>query len=313
MILSVSRRTDIPAHYAEWFFNRIRDGFVLVRNPMNFHHVSRINIKPDAVDGIVFWTKDPTPMLPRLGELARYHYYFQFTLNSYAVDVEPGVGSKAGRIIPAFKRLSDMIGPERVIWRYDPILINEKYTSAYHIKYFERLARSLRSYTKKCVFSFIDLYRSTRKDLAELSVHPLVPERKSMLAKSISDIASSYELCLESCAEDIPLEYCGVAHGRCVDADLLGKISGRRIEAKRDKNQRTACGCAESVDIGMYGTCPSGCRYCYANRSMRNVARNVARHDPVLPLLCGEIGPGDSISERKTPPCRRCRQGNIFS
>ena len=146
MILSVSRRTDIPAHYAEWFFNRIRDGFALVRNPMNFHHVSRINITPDAVDGIVFWTKDPTPMLPRLGELARYHYYFQFTLNSYAADVEPGVCSKAGHIIPTFKRLSDMIGPERVIWRYDPILINEKYTSAYHIKYFERLARSLRSF-----------------------------------------------------------------------------------------------------------------------------------------------------------------------
>jgi len=136
-------------------------------------------------------------------------------------------------------------------------LINEKYTSAYHIKYFERLARSLRSYTKKCVFSFIDLYRSTRKDLAELSVHPLVPERKSMLAKSISDIASSYELRLESCAEDIQLEYCGVAHGRCVDADLLGKISGRRIEAKRDKNQRTACGLRKASISGCTAPVPA--------------------------------------------------------
>lgn len=312
MILSASRRTDIPTHYAGWFFNRIRDGFALVRNPMSFHHVSRINITPDAVDGIVFWTKDPTPMLPRLGELARYHYYFQFTLNSYAADMEPGVGSKKGRIIPAFKRLSDMIGPERVIWRYDPILINENYTAAYHIKYFERLARSLRGYTKKCVFSFIDLYRSTRNGLAEFAVHSPALEQKYMLAKSISEIASSYGLVLESCAEDIPPEDCGVAHGRCVDADLLGKISGRRIEAKKDKNQRTACGCAESVDIGMYGTCLSGCRYCYANHSKRNVAQNAARHDPASPLLCGEIGYGDRITERRTTPYRGCRQGNLF-
>ncbi|MCD7951668.1 MAG: DUF1848 domain-containing protein [Synergistaceae bacterium] len=134
-----------------------------------------------------------------------------------------------------------------------------------------------------------------------------------MLAKSICEIASSYGLVLESCSEDIPLEEYGVAHGRCVDADLLGKISGRRIEAKRDKNQRPACCCAERVDIGMYGTCPSGCRYCYANHSKRNAAQNVARHDPASPLLCGEIGYGDRITERRTPPLRGCRQGNIFS
>ena len=160
MIISVSRRTDIPAFYSEWFFNRLKAGEVLVRNPMNARQISKIKLTPDAVDGIVFWTKNPAPMLDRLYLLKDYIYYFQFTLNAYGKEIESGVPSKNRFVIPTFQRLSDLIGPDRIVWRYDPIFLNETYTIDYHIYYFEKLARRLSPFTRKCTISFLDSYRN---------------------------------------------------------------------------------------------------------------------------------------------------------
>lgn len=165
MIISASRRTDIPTYYSDWFLKRIKAGYVYVRNPMNPHQVSQINLSPEVVDGIVFWTKNPTPMLDRLVELNDYMYYFQFTLNSYGVDVEENIPNKSKVVIPAFQRLSDSIGPDRVIWRYDPIFLSKVYTVDYHIRYFEELAKRLFPYTKKCTISFLDLYRNTEQNI----------------------------------------------------------------------------------------------------------------------------------------------------
>lgn len=148
MIISASRRTDIPTYYSDWLLNRIKAGYVYVRNPMNVHQISKISLSPDVVDGIVFWTKNPIPMLDKLNALKDYMYYFQFTLNSYGVDVERNIPSKNNVIVPTFQRLSDLIGPDRVIWRYDPIFLSETYTTDYHIHYFEELAKRLSSYTK---------------------------------------------------------------------------------------------------------------------------------------------------------------------
>ena len=155
MIISASRRTDIPTYYSNWFYNRIKEQNVLVRNPMNIHQVGKIDLSPDVVDGIVLWTKNPVPMMPRLSELERYNYYFQFTLNAYDLDVEPNIPSKNEIIIPAFQKLSQMIGREKVIWRYDPIFFNNKYTMEYHCKYFEVLAEKLSDYTEKCTVSLV--------------------------------------------------------------------------------------------------------------------------------------------------------------
>jgi hypothetical protein len=133
MIISASRRTDIPSYYSEWFFNRLRGKFVLVRNPMNRHRVSEISLSPDSVDCIVFWSKNPHPMLDKLYLLNCYPFYFQFTLSSYTTDIETG-GPRKREIIETFKTLSDKIGAYRVIWRYDPILLNEAYTVVYHVE-----------------------------------------------------------------------------------------------------------------------------------------------------------------------------------
>ena len=172
MIISASRRTDIPTYYSEWFMQRIKEGYVLARNPMNAHQVSRISLNPEVVDGIVFWTKNPLPMLDKLPLLKDYMYYFQFTLNGYEQDVEAGVPPKDKFIVPGFQRLSDMLGPERVIWRYDPILLNNKYTFNYHVQRFAELAKQLAPYTKQCTISFLDMYAKTERNMQGLAVQP---------------------------------------------------------------------------------------------------------------------------------------------
>ena len=212
MIISASRRTDIPTYYSEWFLKRVRDGYVYVRNPMNTHQISKISLAPDVVDAIVFWTKNPAPMLSKLDALKDYMYYFQFTLNSYGADAERNIPNKKDFVIPAFQRLSDLIGPERVIWRYDPIFLSKTYTMDYHIRYYEKLAKLLSPYTKKCTISFLDFYRNTEKNMASLALTEFPAEKQEQLAKSIAEIAHSYGLRIDSCAEGIDLQQYGIEH-----------------------------------------------------------------------------------------------------
>lgn len=304
MIISASRRTDIPAYYPDWFCNRIREGYVCVRNPMNFHQISRIALWPDVVDSIVFWTKNPLPLMPRLEELREYPFYFQFTLTPYGTDVEPGVPNKNDVALPAFQELSRKIGPERVLWRYDPILFTSRYTMDYHLTFFSRLAQRLEGYTHKCIISFVDLYRNTQSNMNGLGFAPLTDKEIIELAQRLADIAGKHHLMLETCAEQIDLEPYGIAHGHCIDRGLLERLAGCRLALEKDKNQRPECGCMASIDIGMYDTCRHGCRYCYATHSLKTVARNTTAHNPNSPLLCGQILPEDVVKERAVKSCK---------
>ena len=238
MIISASRRTDIPSYYSDWFFHRLEAGFVCTRNPMNPKQISRISLSPDVVDGIVFWTKNPTPMLDKLHLLKDYPFYFQFTLNAYGKDLEAGIPSKNDVIIPAFQQLSRQIGSERIIWRYDPIILTPKYTTEYHIHYFEELAKRLSGHTQKCVISFVDLYRHLGKQFT-----PLGESEIYELAGRFSDIAIKYDLKLETCAEAIDLSRFGIGHGHCIDGELLERIIAQPLSLSKDKNQREECGC----------------------------------------------------------------------
>lgn len=299
MILSASRRTDIPSYYSEWFFNRIKEGYVLVRNPMNYHQVSRINISPDVTDGIVFWTKNPSRMLERLDELNDYPYYFQFTLTPYGDDVEPGLPSKRSVIIPSFLELARRVGPKRVIWRYDPILINEKYTVERHMRYFEMLACILADSTEKCVISFVDQYRNISSAMRRLGVKEVSADEMHLIARHFSDTAGKHGMTVYACAEAENLEKWGVKKAHCIDPELLGELAGYTISAGKDKNQRAECGCAESIDIGAYNSCRNLCEYCYANHSLSGIERNIRLHDPKSPMLIGNVEEGDRIAERK--------------
>lgn len=297
MIVSASRRTDIPAFYSEWFFNRLREGFVLVRNPFNVNQVSRISLKRDAVDCFVFWTKNPEPMLHRLDFIKDYPCYFQFTLNPYGREFERNLPDKA-KVIETFIRLSEKIGSKRVIWRYDPIIINDALPMEKHEKYFHRLAARLHNHTSKCIISFVDNYKKTDKTFKAHGIQELQAERIRETAKRISAAAGAYGLKIETCAEEIDLAEYGIGHARCIDPELIEEISGRAVNYKKDGNQRKACGCIPAVDIGAYNTCAHGCLYCYANYSPAAVERNRSRYDAHSPLLCGEPGPEDKIVER---------------
>lgn len=299
MIISASRRTDIPAYYSDWFINRQRVGYALTRNPMNPRQVSKISLAPDVVDGIVFWTKNPEPMLDRLDEIKDIPYYFQFTLTSYGKDIETNVPSKSSSIIPTFKKLSDKIGADRVIWRYDPILLNEKYTIDYHIKYFEKLSSELSPYTNKCIISFLDFYRCMKKAAEELRLQDISNGQRHILAKAFSEIAKSESLELYACAESLDLTSYGISPSRCVDKRIFEKITDVSYLTKKDKNQRVECGCDASIDIGLYNTCLNGCKYCYANHSQSFIKRNFESHSPNSSLLCGYLGENDVVKHRK--------------
>ena len=301
MILSVSRRTDIPNYYSEWFYNRIKEGFLYVRNPMNAHQISKIDLSPDVVDCIVFWTKNPAAMLNRVGELDAYKYYFQFSITGYGKDVEAGLPDKQKVIIPTFQKLSAMIGKEKVIWRYDPILINEKYTEEYHIRAFTKIAEALKGCTTRVVISFVDLYAKTQRNTKDLHIKDIGQDEMREIARKMAVIAHQSGMEIESCAELIDLEDVGVKHGCCIDKNLIEQIIGCPLNGKKDKNQRPECGCFESVEIGTYNTCRNGCRYCYANYNQEQVISQTGLYDPDSPILCGVIDEkrGDKINARK--------------
>lgn len=299
MVLSVSRRTDIPNYYSEWFLNRIKEGYLYVRNPVNAHQISKIMLSPDVVDCIVFWTKNPEPMLQRLDELDAYPYYFQFTLTGFGNDIECNVPHKKKVMIPVFQKLSRKIGGQRMIWRYDPIFFTDKYSPEYHLKAFEQIAEQLCGYTSKCVISFVDIYAKNKKSMTALNTFYLTEEELTVFGREMASIAARYDIRIAACAETIDLSHCGIEHNCCIDRELIEKIIGCKMKAVKDKNQRKECGCMESIETGTYNTCRNGCRYCYANDSRESVLQKCRLYDVNSPLLCGKITEEDKITERK--------------
>lgn len=299
MIISASRRTDIPTFYSKWFEQRVKEGFLYVRNPMNVHQVSQISLDPAIVDCIVFWTKNPIPMLDRLDSFSGYPYYFQFTLTGYGKDIEAHLPDKRGELIPAFQKLSDTIGPERVIWRYDPITFTEKYTPDYHLRAMEQIAAQLQGHTEKCVISFVDTYRKNAKAMEALGTYSIEGEELIDFARRIAEIAGERGMKVATCAEAIDLEAVGIEHNCCIDAELIGRIVGGHMKVGKDKTQRLECGCVASIDIGSYNTCGNGCHYCYANFSQKTVESNMAAYDWQSPMLCDNLREDDVVKERK--------------
>jgi len=297
VIISASRRTDIPAFYSEWFYNRLKEGYVLVRNPFNFHQVSKVRLTPEAVDCFVFWTKDPRRMLSGLDRLAAYPYYFQFTLTPYDCNMECGVPQK-DLLLRAFQQLSSKIGGKRVIWRYDPIIFSDTYTKEYHYRNFAYLAQRLAGYTEKCVISFLDIYQKTEKNLRGFKLATPSEATLREISAKFFQIAAGCNIQLQSCSEKVDLDDLGIKHGKCIDDELIAVLTGKKITKTKDKNQREACLCLSSIDIGVYHTCPHHCLYCYANANRTITARQRLLHNPRSPLLIGNIEEADQIYER---------------
>ncbi len=299
MIISASRKTDIPAFFSDWFINRINEGFVCSRNPMYPEKVSRIKLSPDVIDCIVFWTKNPIPMISKLDKLKDYNYYFQFTLTGYDKDIEINLPDKT-KLISAFQELSSKIGSEKVIWRYDPILLNDKYTIEYHINTFKEMAKALNGYTKKCVISFLDFYPKINDRINHLNIRKISDKEINYLASELVKIAKANDIIIATCAEKIDLETLGVEHNACIDGNLIEMICGKKLKSvKKDPSQRELCQCIASRDIGTYGTCKNGCIYCYANPDNDEINNNFAKYDPLSPILCDTLKTSDIISDTK--------------
>jgi len=298
MIISASRRTDIPAFYSEWFMNRIRAGYFYRVNPFNSRQVSGFSLNPEHLDAICFWTKDPRPLLRHLDELdARGHrYYFQFTLNPYGREFEPEVPSLAERI-DTFRELAGRIGPERVVWRYDPLILSSATPAAWHLQQAERLAAQLQGATRRLVFSFHDRYGRGKGRLhAALAGSGITladftaPDKAAELDELVygfRTIADRYRLEIFTCSEEVDLSAAGIEHGACIDGRLVRQLFGGTPSAVKDRNQRQACGCVESVDMGSYNSCRFRCAYCYANFNEGMIARNCRQHYPDSPSLLG--------------------------
>jgi len=295
VIISASRETDLPRFYADWFLARLREGWCSWRNPFNgeMRKVSFVKTRM-----IVFWSKDPNPMLERLSDveaLGFKQYYFQFTLNDYVAEgLEPNVPGGDERI-DTFHRLADRIGKDRVIWRFDPLLLTDKISIDVLLERIAKIGRRLKGYTEKLVFSFIDIasYRKVQKNLAGLGCREFSPGEQICFAQGLSQLNTEFGFELATCGELADLSAYGIKHNKCVDDDLMMRlfhndaalmdyigaeydlIDGWHIKkSKKDKGQRKACGCIVSKDIGMYNTCPHLCRYCYANENPDLVKSN---------------------------------------
>lgn len=291
MIISASRRTDIPAFYSEWFIKRVRAGFLLTRNPFNYNQVRRVSMKPKDVEAIVFWTRNPTNLLPYLSELDEkaFNYYFQYTITGYPRSIERSVPNPH-KAIRSFIDLSNKIGPRRVVWRYDPILLSNILPLEEHKRLFKKIAENLAGHTQRVIVSFSDFYKKTEKNLNKvdgLICTDIVQDLKALqnLSLFMKDISHQYGMEIFTCAEEVETE--SIAHGKCIDESLLMRAFGISLSNEKDKGQRAACGCIKSVDIGTYNTCLHGCSYCYATYSNERVISNKRAHDPDSPFLLG--------------------------
>lgn len=293
MIISASRRTDIPAFYAPWFMNRVRQGFLLSRNPFNAHQISRISLRPEDVEAIIFWTRNAEKIIEYLPELddRGFKYYFQYTITGYPRTLEKSVPSPH-KAIETFKLLSSRIGSGRVIWRYDPILASNLVEIDEHKRLFSKIATLLEGNTKRVVVSFADFYKKTERNLKSvegLRYRDMLQDSNLALelARELAEIARQNGMEIQSCAEAVELSSVGITHGKCIDDDLLNREFGLLLGGAKDKGQREECGCIKSIDIGQYNTCAHGCAYCYATFNQALVAKNKKLHDAGSPFLVG--------------------------
>lgn len=296
MIIQTGLRTDIPAFYAEWFLNRLREGYVLTRSPYDKSAVTRYELSPKVVDLIGFCTKNPGPMLAHMDVLTPYGQYWFVTITPYGREIEPNVPPKE-TVIEDFKKLSQMVGTDSVGWRYDPIFLSGDYSEERHIAEFTAMAQALSGYTDTCVISFIDLYQKVRRNFPE--VREVDAGARIRLGREFARIGRENGMTIKACAEGEELAPYGVDCRGCMTLETYEKALHGRLCAPKLSQGRSGCACYLSCDIGQYDTCGHFCRYCYANSSPEAVRRNMQRHDPKSPFLVGNAEPGDRIRQAK--------------
>lgn len=295
MIINTGGRTDTVQYYSEWLLNRFSEGYVLSRNPLFPNKVTRYELTPDKVDCVVFCSKNYKPILSRLHEITdKFNTYFHYTITAYGKDIEPGVPS-IDESMETLIELSKQVGKQRVAWRYDPVLLTEKYTVETHLQTFEHMSKTLTPYIDRCIFSFVEMYRKLEINMPELL--PLSAEDMEALAQGLGSIAEKYGIHIQTCGTNGDFTRYGIQSSGCMMLDILGGANGIVFKDRKHKGTRHGCHCIESRDIGAYDTCMNGCKYCYANKTPRKAFENYKIHDPESPLLLGQIKLDDTIQQ----------------
>lgn len=295
MIINTGARTDTVQFYAKWLLKRFEEGYVLSRNPLFPNKVTRYELTPDKVDCVVFCSKNYEPILSDISKITeRFHTYFHYTITAYGKDIEPGVPS-IEKSMDTLKRLSAIVGKQRLAWRYDPVLLTEKYTIQTHLKSFENMAKELSPYVDRCIFSFVEMYKKLETNMPELI--PMTDADKDNLAKGLGKIAEKYGLYIQTCGTNGDYSRYGIHSSGCMTLDILGGANGILFKDLKHKGTRQGCHCIESRDIGAYDTCMNGCKYCYANKNPEKAFENYSCHDPNSPLLLGHLKETDLVQQ----------------
>ena len=294
MILFASGRTDIPAFYSNWFINRVKAGFVDVRNPFNQKLVSRIYFSD--VDLIMFCSKNPLPMINKL-DILKVPVLFHVTITPYGKDVEPNIPDKR-LIIDGVKKLSLVLSIDNVVVRYDPIFLSDKYNVDYHIRAFDKLCKNLNGYVNKIIVSFMDEYKNVRSNKNILKYRAFTREDYKKIGEAFSKSAHDNGMSVQTCFEDEDLTQYGFVKGECLSHELAYILTGKKFKSSNVRKEKK-CECVQMVDIGDYNSCMHMCKYCYANYDEKAVSSNFERHDDNSSLLIGSIHSDDVIKVRK--------------
>lgn len=295
MILNTGARTDTVQYFSAWLLKRFEEGYVLVRNPLFPNKVTRYALTPDKVDAVLFCSKNYAPILPRIREITdKFRTYFHYTITAYGKDVEPGVPS-IEESIQTLIRLAQIVGKEKIAWRYDPVLLSGEYTIATHLDTFEKMAKRLAPHIDRCIFSFVEMYKKLAANMPQL--RPMTERDRDELARGLGKIAAENGIRLQTCGTNGDYSAYGIAASGCATLDILGKANRCEFRDLKHKGMREGCHCIESRDIGAYDTCLNGCKYCYANQSPQKAADNFRFHDPNAPLLLGTLRPTDTVTE----------------
>lgn len=297
MIINTGGRTDTVNYYSDWLLKRFEEGFVYSRNPLFPDHVYRFSLTPDVVDCVVFCSKNYKPVLSRLHEISdRFNIFCHYTITAYEKDIEPNVPS-IDESIDTLIKLSQITGRERISWRYDPILLTQKYTVQKHLETFEYMAEKISPYVSFCIFSFVEMYKKLEKNMPEII--PFTPEDKINILTGLGKTGEKYNLKIQTCADKEDYTKYGICSSGCITSEIVSKANGIKFKKIQHKGSRQFCKCIPSRDIGWYDTCPNGCKYCYANKNPDIAFKNLKNHDKNSPILIGNIKDTDIIHEGK--------------
>ncbi len=295
MIINTGSRTDTVQYYTEWLLKRFEEGFVYSRNPLFPNKVTKYELDPEVLDCVIFCSKNYEPILPHIKLISdRFNTYFHYTITAYGKDIEPNVPS-IDESIETLIKLSEIIGKHRIAWRYDPILLTEKYTKDVHYETFEYMTEKISPHIDRCIFSFVEMYKKLKTNMPEIIL--LNQNDKNEIAKNIGGIAKKYGMIIQTCATNGNYEQYGIKPSGCMTSEILGNANNVTFKKIRHSGTRHDCNCMENRNIGDYDTCPNGCKYCYANQNPEIALENYKKHKPDCDMILGNLKETDEVNQ----------------